>query len=155
MSTTSPLDSRHNDATLWVGNLDERVTDDLLFELFTQIGKVVKVSMVAELNIRYAFIEFEYEEEVEYAMKIMKWIKLYGREMKLNYNRPKESTNKDNTSSSSTLESNIVSKNIDVGANLHVGGLDEDVTEDELLNAFSSFGNIIRTPHIAVNDSGA
>lgn len=143
---SSLSDHRNNDATLWVGNLDERVTEDLLKELFFQIGRITKISMHSDLSTRYAFIEFEYEEEVEYAMAIMKYIKLYGREMKLNYHRPKENA---------SAQEKSIAKNVDVGANLYIGNLDENVTEEELKNSFEAFGNLIRnTPYIAVDDSG-
>ena len=36
---------RNQEATLYVGNLDERVTEALLWELFAQVGVVEKVKL--------------------------------------------------------------------------------------------------------------
>ena len=36
---------RNQDATLWVGGLDERVDEDLIWELFLQMGPLVDVSV--------------------------------------------------------------------------------------------------------------
>lgn len=39
----SPLYERNQEATLYVGNLDGRVDEDILWELFTQCGVVKNV----------------------------------------------------------------------------------------------------------------
>lgn len=38
-----PLFERNQEATIYIGNLDMKVTDDVVWELFTQCGPVVNV----------------------------------------------------------------------------------------------------------------
>ncbi|MCP9261963.1 Splicing factor 3B subunit 4 [Dirofilaria immitis] len=74
------------DATIYVGGLDEKVTDAILWELFVQAGPVVSVNMpkdrVTSSHQGFGFIEFMGEEDADYAIKIMNMIKLYGKPIK-------------------------------------------------------------------------
>lgn len=45
MATLANVEHRNQEATCYVGNLDPVVTEDLLVELFTQIGRVNSVHM--------------------------------------------------------------------------------------------------------------
>jgi splicing factor 3B subunit 4 len=45
MATLANVEHRNQEATCYVGNLDPSVTEDLLVELFTQIGRVNSVHM--------------------------------------------------------------------------------------------------------------
>ena len=40
-----PVSERNQDATIYVGGLDEKVNESLLWELFVQAGPVVNVHM--------------------------------------------------------------------------------------------------------------
>ncbi len=42
---TGPVEERNQDATIYVGGLDEKTTDAILWELFLQAGPVVNVHM--------------------------------------------------------------------------------------------------------------
>uniref|UniRef100_A0AC34FE29 Uncharacterized protein n=1 Tax=Panagrolaimus sp. ES5 TaxID=591445 RepID=A0AC34FE29_9BILA len=63
--------------TLYICNLDESVTKDLLEEIFTQVGPVESVSVIAGAT-RYAFVQFFDEESVPFSIKTMNGLKLYG-----------------------------------------------------------------------------
>lgn len=71
-----------------MGNLDQKVNESLLFELFTQVGPVVNVYLprdkVTNDHPGYGFIEFKNEDDVDYAIKIMNMIKVYGKPIKVN-----------------------------------------------------------------------
>lgn len=75
------------DATVCVRDLDARVTDRLLFELFTQVGPVVNVFMpkdkLSGTHKGNAFIEFKSEDDAEYALRVMNMVKLYDRPIKV------------------------------------------------------------------------
>lgn len=43
--TSAPIEERNQDATIYVGGLDEKVSDSILWELFLQAGPVVNVHM--------------------------------------------------------------------------------------------------------------
>jgi len=133
MSHPTHVQERNQDATLYVGDLDQQVTEPLLWELMLQAGPVVNVHIpkdkLSGVHSGYGFVEFLSEEDAEYAIKVMNMIKLYGKPIRIN----KASQDK---------------KTLDVGANLFIGNLDPEVDEKLLYDTFSTFGVIISTPKI-------
>ncbi|KAI8370519.1 uncharacterized protein BYT42DRAFT_502381 [Radiomyces spectabilis] len=125
---------RNQEATIYVGNLDERCSESLVWELMLQAGPVVNVHLpkdrVTQTHQGYGFCEFMTEEDADYAIKIMNQIRLYGKPIRVN----KATSDK---------------KNLDVGATLFIGNLDPDVDEKLLYDTFSAFGVIVQTPKIA------
>jgi splicing factor 3B subunit 4 len=105
---------RNQDATVYVGNLDERCTETLVWELMLQAGPVGKYfdpyhspfANQIPINLRkstklivnvhlpkdrvtqshqgYGFCEFMTEEDADYAIRIMNQIKLYGKPIRVN-----------------------------------------------------------------------
>ncbi|KAL5504466.1 SAP49 [Sanghuangporus vaninii] len=130
----SRQDDRNQEATVYLGNLDERVTDAIIWELMLQAGPVVNVHLpkdrISMAHQGYGFCEFLTEEDAEYACKIMNQIKLWGKPIRVN----KASSDK---------------KQLDVGANLFVGNLDENVDERLLYDTFSAFGMLATTAKVA------
>ncbi|KAI0757588.1 hypothetical protein C8Q80DRAFT_108134 [Daedaleopsis nitida] len=129
-----PQDDRNQEATVYLGNLDERCSDGLIWELMLQAGPVVNVHLpkdrISMAHQGYGFCEFLTEEDAEYACKIMNQIKLWGKPIRVN----KASSDK---------------KQLDVGANLFIGNLDENVDERLLYDTFSAFGMMATTAKIA------
>nr|XP_013811975.1 PREDICTED: polyadenylate-binding protein 4-like [Apteryx mantelli mantelli] len=121
------------DATVYVGGLDEKVSEPLLWELFLQAGPVVNTHMpkdrVTGQHQGYGFVEFLSEEDADYAIKIMNMIKLYGKPIRVN-------------------KASAHNKNLDVGANIFIGNLDPEIDEKLLYDTFSAFGVILQTPKI-------
>ncbi|KAF9892193.1 hypothetical protein FE257_002599 [Aspergillus nanangensis] len=117
------------EATVYVGNLDERVTDSLVWELMLQAGRIVNVHLpkdrVTQSHQGYGFVEFISEEDAEYASRIMNGIRLYGKPIRVN----KASADKQ--------------KSVEIGAELFIGNLDPMVSEQVLYDTFSRFGNLI------------
>jgi len=129
----APIAERNQDATVYVGGLDDKVSESLLWELFVQAGPVVKVHMPRDrvsLNHQgYGFVEFISEEDADYAIRIMNMIKLFGKPIRVN-------------------KASAHTKNLDVGANIFIGNLDPEVDEKLLYDTFSAFGVILQTPKI-------
>ncbi|KAI8818107.1 uncharacterized protein EV422DRAFT_538759 [Fimicolochytrium jonesii] len=127
-------EERNQDATVYVGNVDDRVSEGLLWELMLQGGPVVNVHLpkdrVTQQHQGYGFVEYMTEEDADYSIKIMNMIKLYGKPIRVN----KATSDK---------------KNLDVGASLFIGNLDPDVEEKLLYDTFSAFGVIVQTPKVA------
>ncbi|XP_793337.3 RNA-binding protein 7 [Strongylocentrotus purpuratus] len=76
------------DRTLWVGNLDPRVTDEILFELFLQAGPLqhVNIAKDKEGNQRnFAFVEFKHDVSVPYSMQLMGGLALFNRGLRLQF----------------------------------------------------------------------
>lgn len=134
-------DRRNPDATCFVGGLDERVDDEILWELFNQMGPVASVYVPKDkLTGRhqgYGFVEFRGEDDVEYAIKTLNMIKLYNKPIKVN----RASSDKE-------------TKQRDVGAKLFVGNLSEEVTEKILFDTFSAFGGVAGMPKLGVDEDG-
>ncbi|XP_013115501.1 splicing factor 3B subunit 4 [Stomoxys calcitrans] len=128
-----PIAERNQDATIYVGGLDDKVSETLLWELFVQGGPVVNVHMpkdrVTQMHQGYGFVEFLSEDDADYAIKIMNMIKLYGKPIRVN-------------------KASAHQKNLDVGANIFIGNLDTEVDEKLLYDTFSAFGVILQTPKI-------
>ena len=140
--------SRNSDATLHVGNLFESVTEDVLWELFSQMGMSVRGARANALTHKgplervhmprdkvtgdatgFAFVEYQLERDADYALKVLAGLKLYGRPVRLN-------------------KAAQASKLVDVGANLFIGGLDEQVDEKTLTDVFASFGTLVSPPTV-------
>ena len=122
------------EATVYIGNLDERVTDSLVWELMLQAGRIVNVHLpkdrVSQSHQGYGFVEFISEEDAEYAAKTMNQIRLFGKPIRVN----KASADK--------------AKTVEVGAELFVGNLDGMVTEQNLYETFSRFGSLLTVPKV-------
>lgn len=76
------------DRTLFVGNLETKVTEELLFELFHQAGPVIKVKIPKDKDGKpkqFAFVNFKHEVSVPYAMNLLNGIKLFGRPIKIQF----------------------------------------------------------------------
>jgi len=128
-------DEQNQQATIYVGNLDEEMTFELLWELFIQCGDVKKIHIPKDrttgLAQGYAFVEFKRIEDAEYAGNVMNQVKLFGKPLRVN-----KAAHRDKQ------------EQFDVGANVFIGGLSDLVDEKVLLDTFSIFGNIIQPPLI-------
>ncbi|XP_054854550.1 RNA-binding protein 7 [Eublepharis macularius] len=89
------------DRTLFVGNLDSRVTEELLFELFHQAGPVIKVKIPKDRDGKpklFAFVNFKHEESVPYGMSLLNGIKLFGRPLKIQFRSGSSHASQDGSS---------------------------------------------------------
>jgi splicing factor 3B subunit 4 len=131
---------RNQEATCYVGNLDLRVNEEILWELFIQCGPVVNVHIprdkITGEHQGFGFVEFRSEEDADYSIKIMHMIKLYGKPIKVN----KASQDK---------------RTQEVGANIFVGNLHDEVDEKMLKDVFSAFGVVLSTKIMRDPDSGS
>ncbi len=103
---------RNQEATVYVGNLDERCTESLIWELMLQAGpvgkdckkdclqiekhfikiiffeQIVNVHLpkdrVTQTHQNYGFVEFLTEEDADYAMRVMNQVRLYGKPVRVN-----------------------------------------------------------------------
>jgi RNA recognition motif-containing protein len=99
-----------------------------------QAGRIVNVHLpkdrVTQTHQGYGFVEFQTEEDAEYAAKIMNQVRLYGKPIRVN----KASADKQ--------------KSVEVGAELFVGNLDPMVDEKTLYDTFSRFGTLVQAPKV-------
>ena len=130
---SATIEQRNQEATCYVGNLDEKVTEELLWELMIQCGPVANVHMpkdkVTGKHMGYGFVEFRSEEDADYGMKVMSMVKLFQKPIKLN----KAAQDK---------------KQFEIGANIFIGNLDPEVDEKLLHDTFGAFGGILQQPKL-------
>lgn len=114
--------------TLYVGNLDPTVQEDLLLTLFSQIGVVRSCKIIREAgNDPYAFLEFENHTYAATALSAMNRRLFLNKEMKVNWatspgNQPKLDTSQHH--------------------HIFVGDLSPEIETDALREAFAPFGEI-------------
>ncbi|KAG2470107.1 RNA-binding protein 7-like isoform X1 [Polypterus senegalus] len=80
--------SQEADKTLFVGNLDPRVTEELLFELFLQAGPMITVKIPKDRDGKakqFAFVNFKHEVSAPYGMNLLNGMKLFGRPIKIQF----------------------------------------------------------------------
>ena len=138
-SSLALLFERNQEATIYVGNIDQKVSEEILWELFTQCGPVINVHLpkdkISNDHQGFAFVEFRSEEDADYAIKIMHMVKLYGKPLKVNRATQDKRTQ-------------------EIGANLFVGNLAEEVDEKKLKDICSSFGVVLSTKIMRDPESG-
>ncbi|KRT79637.1 RNA binding protein [Oryctes borbonicus] len=114
--------------TLYVGNLDASVSEDLLCTLFSQIGPVKGCKIIREPgNDPYAFVEFTNHQSASTALAAMNKRSFLEKEMKVNWatspgNQPKTDTSNHH--------------------HIFVGDLSPEIETDTLREAFAPFGEI-------------
>lgn len=136
MASLANVEHRNQDATVYVGNLDPACNEDLLTELFVQVGPVKSVFMpkdkLTNQHNGYGFVEYLDVIDADYAMTVLNMIKLFNRPMRVSKSALNEDASRD------------------VGANLFVGNLDpNEVNEQLLYDTFSAFGTLIKPPVLA------
>ena len=79
----------------------------------------------------FGFCEFLAEQDADYAVKILNQIKLYGKPIRAS-------------------RASYDTKKVDIGANLFIGNLDENVDESQLYDTFQTFGNVSEQPQVCL-----
>ncbi|CAK7568570.1 MAG: Spliceosome-associated protein 49 [Sporothrix epigloea] len=125
---------QNKEATIYVGNLDERFAEPLLWELMTQMGPVVNVHMpmdrVSRQHLGFGFVEFDTPESADYASRCLNGVRLFGKPVRVN----KASADRQRAT--------------DIGAELFVNNLDLQVDEKILYDTFVQFGRLVVAPNI-------
>ncbi|XP_033088056.1 splicing regulator RBM11 [Trachypithecus francoisi] len=76
------------DRTVFVGNLEARVREEILYELFLQAGPLTKVTICKDREGKpksFGFVCFKHPESVSYAIALLNGIRLYGRPINVQY----------------------------------------------------------------------
>lgn len=138
------------ESTCYIGNLDERITDALVWELCIQAGPVVSVHLpkdrVTQTVQGYGFVEFRSEPDAEYACNILNGIRLHGKPIRVN------KSNADKRGGANGENGGPGGANQGVGAELFIGNLDQMADEKVLYDTFSRFGLFASAPKVARDD---
>ncbi|XP_015873748.2 uncharacterized protein LOC132799094 [Ziziphus jujuba] len=105
--------SSNSNSTVYIGNLDERVNERVLYDILIQAGRVVDLYIPRDKETDrpkgYAFAEYETEEVAEYAVRLFSGlVTLYNRTLKFAISGQDKSSL--NISSADTPTSNFPSK---------------------------------------------
>ncbi|XP_012527802.1 RNA-binding protein 7 [Monomorium pharaonis] len=80
--------------TLYCGNLSEKVTEDILYELFLQGGPVQKITIPKDRDGKqrsFGFITYKHTKSVEYALHLFDGTLLYNRTLNMKLRNNTES----------------------------------------------------------------
>ena len=129
------------EATVYIGNIDERATSAIVYEIMLQLGPIHNIHLprdrVTQTHQGFGFVEFRTAQDAEYAANVMNGVKLYGKSLRVN----KASADKARAGA-------------EVGAELFVGNLDPMADEKVLYDTFSRFGPLLTMPKVARDDAG-
>ncbi|KAL4566219.1 hypothetical protein LXL04_030331 [Taraxacum kok-saghyz] len=115
--------SANPNCTVYVGNLDERVSDRVLYDILIQAGRVVDLHIPRDRETDrpkgFAFAEYETKESADYAVRLFTGlVTLYNRTLKFGISGQDKSAQNPQTSSMPTSNSPFRSRpNVDVSPN--------------------------------------
>ncbi|XP_017849297.1 nucleolysin TIAR [Drosophila busckii] len=114
--------------TLYVGNLDGSVSEDLLVALFSKMGQIKSCKIIREPgNDPYAFIEYSSYQAASTALTAMNKRVFLDKEIKVNW---------------ATSPGNTPKTDISAHHHIFVGDLSPEIETETLREAFAPFGEI-------------
>ncbi|XP_058488944.1 RNA-binding protein 7 [Solea solea] len=93
------------DRTLFIRNLDSRVTEELLFELFLQAGPLVKTKIPKDQDGKqktFGFAVYRHEVSVPYAMQLLNGATLFGKNIHVQFRSGSSHSNSTGNSQNSS-----------------------------------------------------
>lgn len=146
---------KNRGASLYFGNIDKNADELLMYELFLQVGPVKSVNIpkdkLLKVNQGFGFVEFKNFQDAEYALRVLKGVRLFGRPLKLKKAEHQKTAHSLNTGLNMIGYENANLNTIDVGAKLFINNLNPLIDEQFLLDIFIKFGTLIKSP-VVVRD---
>jgi nucleolysin TIA-1/TIAR len=122
-----------NKRALYVGGLDPRVTEDVLRQIFETTGHVQSVKIIPDKTasspsgFNYGFVEYDDPGAAERGMQTLNGRRIHNNEIRVNWAYQSNNTAKEDTSNH---------------FHIFVGDLSNEVNDEVLLQAFSTFGPV-------------
>lgn len=111
------MEQDEDQRTVWCGNLSDKVTEEVLYELFLQAGPVRRVKIPKDKDgnqLSYGFVTFKHVESVPYAISLIEGISLYDRRLNL---KPRQ--RQDQSGERSPAANQIVHNHFFIARDLH------------------------------------
>ncbi|KAG0491385.1 hypothetical protein HPP92_004783 [Vanilla planifolia] len=119
----------HPSTSLYVGDLNDSVTDAQLFDVFSQVGHVISVHVCLDVNtgrsLGYAYVNFSNPGDAASALEMLNFTPLNGKPIRIMYSNRDPSLRKSGT------------------ANIFIKNLDKAIDHKALHDTFSAFGHVI------------
>jgi len=123
-----PATESKESRSLYVGNLDQKVTDVLLWEIFSTVGNVESCKVIKDKvgeSSGYGFVDYYTHEEANRALNNLNGRIIYNKDIKVNW--ASAGTNREDTTAHH---------------HIFVGDLSPDINDETLLKAFQPFGSV-------------
>jgi len=131
MASTESFSSNQSEekkCKLIINYLPQKMTDKELLELFSPIGAIESCKIMRDqrsnYSFGYGFVTYKIAEDAEQAIQVLNGFNIGDKKIKVSYSRPPGEEIKD--------------------TNLYVQNLPKTFTEDDLVELFSSYGNIVQ-----------
>ncbi|KAG5945476.1 hypothetical protein E4U59_005729 [Claviceps monticola] len=119
-----------NKRALYVGGLDQRVTEEVLRQIFETTGHVQNVKIIPDKNAKgynYGFVEYDDPGAAERAMQTLNGRRVHQSEIRVNWAYQSNASNREDTTGH---------------FHIFVGDLSNEVNDEILIQAFSAFGTV-------------
>jgi len=135
-------------ARVYIGSISFEVREEQIRETFSQFGPVKSINMSFDASTGhhkgYAFLEFEVPEGAVLAQEGMNGIIMGGRNIKVERGRVQLQLGRPQTMPQAQPIIDMIMTEARKFHRIYVASVHEDLTESDLRDVFSSFGNILR-----------
>eukprot|EP00111_Clytia_hemisphaerica_P002862 TCONS_00008097-protein len=138
--------------TIFVGDLDDEITDTELKQAFDPFGEILNAKIVRDLTTQksknYGFISFSNKPDAEKAIRDMHGAMLKRRPIKTNWATRSQKSENGGQRSSELDYDEVTKESSPENCTVYVSNLPDRVTDEAIMRHFGDFGKIIGKPRL-------